>query len=75
MRTKKLESFTKHPVIWVLLFCAIFYWPIVGYEFLNYDDDAFLTANPLVNQGLTADGIKWAVTGDTSGFMKFFSFV
>lgn len=67
MRTKKLECFTKHPVIWVLLFCAIFYWPIVGYGFLNYDDDAFLTANPMVNQGITADAVEWAFTGDTSG--------
>jgi protein O-mannosyl-transferase len=38
----------------------------VRFEFLNFDDPFYVTQNPIVQQGLTIDGIKWAVTS-TSG--------
>jgi tetratricopeptide (TPR) repeat protein len=31
-----------------------------GYEFVNFDDPAYVTENPLVYQGLTREGIIWA---------------
>jgi protein O-mannosyl-transferase len=30
------------------------------HDFLNYDDPIYVTANPVVQRGLTADGIGWA---------------
>jgi tetratricopeptide (TPR) repeat protein len=36
------------------------YWPATGYDFVNYDDPEFLTANPHVQGGLSWEGVKWA---------------
>jgi Flp pilus assembly protein TadD len=36
---------------------AVVYWPVLGYGFLEWDDDVYVTANPLVLGGLTARGI------------------
>ena len=33
-----------------------------GHRFLHFDDDRYVTANPVVAAGLTADGIRWAFT-------------
>lgn len=42
------------------LVCGIIYWQTSGFEFINYDDGAYLTENPQVRGGLTAAGIAWA---------------
>lgn len=39
------------------------FWPVQGFEFLNYDDPDYVTANPMVARGLTLDGIRWAFSG------------
>jgi hypothetical protein len=38
------------------------YWPVRNYEFVRYDDDAYITGNPNVLTGLTPQNIKWAFT-------------
>ena len=38
------------------------YWNVVGHQFLNYDDPDYLTQNPMVQRGLTAEGVRWAFT-------------
>ena len=38
------------------------YWPVSGHDFINYDDPGYVSQNPLVEQGLTWDGITWAMT-------------
>jgi hypothetical protein len=40
------------------------YWPVLGAEFVNYDDDEYVTENQHVLGGLTLDGAKWAFTMD-----------
>jgi protein O-mannosyl-transferase len=42
------------------------YWPARQFEFINYDDQDYVYANPTVMKGLTAEGVKWAFT---TGFM------
>lgn len=42
------------------LACALVYWPVLDYGFLNWDDRAYVTANPLVRAGLTFPGIAEA---------------
>src|SRR6516165_7623100 len=37
------------------------------FEFFNYDDDEYITQNPHVQAGLTADSIAWAFTAFHSG--------
>ena len=36
------------------------YWPATSYDFVNYDDPEFVTANPHVQGGLNWEGVKWA---------------
>lgn len=40
----------------------LIFMPVVGHEFVCYDDDVFVTNNPNVAPGLTWEGIQWAFT-------------
>jgi len=48
----------------VLLFALTFflYLQTGAFSFVNLDDPEFITANPYVVQGLTAESVKWALT-------------
>jgi hypothetical protein len=35
---------------------------VVGFEFVDYDDNLYVTANPHVQEGLTRAGVRWAFT-------------
>jgi hypothetical protein len=48
-------------VVLPLLVVAI-YLPVSGYGFLAWDDDVYVTANPLVRSGVTARGVGQAFT-------------
>ncbi|MHC4856169.1 MAG: tetratricopeptide repeat protein, partial [Planctomycetota bacterium] len=41
------------------------YWPVLGADFVNYDDPDYVTENPHVLGGLTLDGVTWAFTMDS----------
>lgn len=45
----------------VLLTLAVFS-PALWHDFINYDDDVFVYANPNIQSGLTLDAIRWAFT-------------
>jgi tetratricopeptide (TPR) repeat protein len=36
------------------------HWRVFQCDFVNYDDNDYVTANPLVQRGLTKDGLVWA---------------
>ncbi len=36
------------------------FWPATGYDFLNFDDDRYVSGNQIVRQGLTPESIRWA---------------
>jgi len=38
------------------------YWQVLGYDFVNYDDDGYIIENPSVREGLTKKSILWAFT-------------
>lgn len=38
------------------------YAPVVRHGFVNYDDNLYVTENPHVQQGLTAESVRWAFT-------------
>lgn len=38
-----------------------------GHEFVNFDDNTYLTANPAILQGFTLDTVKWAFTTGYGG--------
>ena len=38
------------------------FWPILGHDFTNYDDDEYVSGNPWVQQGFTRETLRWAWT-------------
>jgi protein O-mannosyl-transferase len=44
------------------LVTAAAYWPVVRLGFINYDDPDYVSGNPRVQSGLTAESIRWAFT-------------
>ncbi len=42
------------------LVTAALYWPMTHHEFVNLDDESYITDNPQVTAGLTGPGITWA---------------
>ncbi|MFI5215768.1 MAG: tetratricopeptide repeat protein [Candidatus Limnocylindria bacterium] len=42
-------------------------WPVTGHGFLDYDDQAYVTDNPVVLQGLSWPGVAWAFTTGEMG--------
>ncbi len=38
------------------------YWQVRSHEFINFDDNLYVTNNPFVKRGLTRDGLIWALT-------------
>lgn len=36
------------------------YWPVTRFDFVNFDDHAYVVNNPIVRQGITGPGLKWA---------------
>lgn len=44
------------------LLTLVIFLPVVNCDFVNYDDDVFVTNNPKVAAGFTWEGIKWAFT-------------
>src|SRR6266513_1783925 len=51
----------------LLLLCAVLfaatlllYGPVVSHQFINLDDDQYVTRNPHVTAGLTVQGVRWA---------------
>ena len=51
------------------LFLAAFavYWPVRGHQFVNIDDFGYVYKNPVVLQGLTVEGFRWAFTQFNTG--------
>jgi len=47
----------------------IAFWGIWQNDFINFDDNEYITENPYVQQGLTSESVKWAfTTGEASNW-------
>lgn len=60
-----MRSLLRHPaVLGALLVLLVFvvYGRVAGHEFLNFDDDRYVTDNPMVNEGFTSAGVRRAFT-------------
>jgi Flp pilus assembly protein TadD len=68
-RARRPPSSRSAPVAAALLVGLTFalFFPLADNGFVNYDDPVYVTANPLVQRGLTADGLRWAFTALRSG--------
>lgn len=66
------ERAARAPAAWLVglalvVLCAIPYGQTAGHDFLDWDDDVYITANPHVAGGLTASGAAWAFTESRAG--------
>ena len=43
------------------------YWQVTDHEFINYDDNVYITDNPHVQSGLTGKSVGWAFTTTQAG--------
>src|SRR5262249_2053615 len=62
---------TARPLFVGLLLIAMtlrIYWPVVGFEFVNYDDQIYVTENDHVLKGISWDNVRWAFTNLEAGF-------
>jgi len=48
--------------VFLIVMTLSVYWQVLGYDFVNYDDDQYITENPSVREGLTKKSILWAFT-------------
>jgi tetratricopeptide (TPR) repeat protein len=48
----------------------IVYWQVRTYDFVNYDDDVYVTANRQVQAGMTLDGLQYAFTSTVMGYWQ-----
>ena len=46
-------------LLFVIVILAL-YWPLSNYDFINYDDNLYVTENRQVTSGLTFEGIIWS---------------
>ncbi len=60
MEVKEYHSLRE--IIWLMLLVAIVYYQVHDFEFVQYDDPAYIYENSYVKKGLSSDGIKWAFT-------------
>lgn len=47
-------------VLMLIILAIIVYWPVQNYEFINFDDDVYITTNRHIQSGITLDELKWA---------------
>jgi tetratricopeptide (TPR) repeat protein len=58
-------SFRQTDLLVALLLVAVtlaVYGQVLTHQFINYDDDKYIWNNPMVSDGLTLNGIRWAFT-------------
>jgi len=66
LRAGPIPAFSRSRVIVLALLLAVgtaaVYLPVRSFDFCGFDDDAYVSENALVRQGLTPRGVAWAFT-------------
>lgn len=56
-------------IAFLLFITTLFvYWQVTDYNFINFDDDVYVTANAHVQSGLTLENVRWAFTTTYANF-------
>ncbi|HCM40801.1 MAG: hypothetical protein A2070_15175 [Bdellovibrionales bacterium GWC1_52_8] len=53
---------TRWIVLFLVLITSAVFFQVKNHDFINYDDNIFVTENPQVRAGLTVGGVIWALT-------------
>lgn len=64
IKLEKQINIRPNVLVMLLLSLAnlIVYWQVQNFEFIALDDPVYTVLNPMVQKGLTLDGLKWAMT-------------
>ncbi len=57
---------TRWIAVALFVITAVVYAPVTTFQFVNYDDTDFVTANPIVQAGFTTKGFMWAWTSEVA---------
>jgi tetratricopeptide (TPR) repeat protein len=60
------KSFVIFTYFVLILSTLLVFWQVRNFDFINYDDDSYVSENPHVLNGLTEDGVIWAFTTNRS---------
>ena len=70
-RSPAIDDTSKRVSRWIcaalFVLAVLPYLQTLGYEFVNFDDGAYVAENPLVQQGLTSSNVAWAFTTMSAG--------
>ncbi|MDB6021911.1 MAG: Tetratricopeptide 2 repeat protein [Pedosphaera sp.] len=60
----RLEDHRQERLVCLILLLGTFflYCPVIGYDFITYDDPQYILSNPHVRNGLRLAGVSWATT-------------
>ncbi len=61
------KSFVIFTYVVLILSTLLVFWQVRSFDFVNYDDNAYVSENQHVLNGLTQDGIIWAFTTPNIG--------
>jgi len=72
---KSSASANQRTAVWIVVGLLVVAWLCIyaqvrHFDFLNFDDDMFLSNNPWLKQGLTWLSVQWAFTADLFIFSK-----
>lgn len=62
-------------VLALIVLTILAFYPVANCGFINFDDDKYLTQNPVVQQGLSWRGIVWAMTSTPADLWHPLSFI
>lgn len=70
LKKENLDPNKQKFIVYALLIVVILavYWQVNQYDFINVNDDDYLTENSHVQAGLTVDGLYWAFSTFHAGF-------
>lgn len=71
LKSENYSDLKRDAIICGLLMAAILlvYCRVINHEFVNYDDDLYVTENSTVQKGITWEGIKWAFRFNKVGYL------
>ena len=54
----------------LIMITLVPFWQVRNHDFINYDDDDYVTKNELVQAGWTRESLSWAFTARSSATLK-----
>lgn len=68
IKNKKISGATALlTAVFLAVAAGLLYYPVIDYPFIDYDDNAYISDNPMVRQGLDGASVLWAFRAGVQG--------